>query len=152
MATDHEYFMEIALQEADLALKHGDVPIGALCVYNNQIVSQRHNEKEMKQDATAHAEILALRDASAKLGRLYLEGVTLYSTLEPCPMCAGSLVLTRCTRVVFGAFDLKGGATSSLYNLCCDPRLNFEVDVVSGILEQNCAIKLSTFFSQLRSS
>ncbi len=144
--------MEIALLEADLALEHGDVPIGALCVYDDQIVAQRHNEKELRQDATAHAEILALRDASAKLGKLYLEDVTLYSTLEPCPMCAGSLILTRCTRVAFGAFDPKAGATSSLYNLCCDPRLNFEVEVVSGVLEQRCAERLTSFFSQLRSS
>ena len=152
MQNDHEYFMKIALQEADLALEHADVPIGAVCVYNDEVVSRRHNEKELAKDATAHAELLALHDASRALGKLYLTDVTLYSTLEPCPMCAGALILTRCKRIVFGAFDPKAGAASSLYNLCCDPRLNFEVQVISGILEQSCSERLTTFFKQLRDS
>ncbi|WP_143146417.1 nucleoside deaminase [Ferrithrix thermotolerans] len=152
MTDKDRLFMEVALEEADLAVIHGDVPIGAVCVYENEVISRRHNEKELQRDPLAHAEYLAISDAIKALGTMYLSEVTLYSTLEPCPMCAGALVLARCDRLVFGAFDPKAGAASTLYNLCCDPRLNFEVEVTSGVLEQSCAEKLSTFFLKLRSS
>src|SRR5688500_13110504 len=121
--------MGLALDEAAAAAAHGDVPIGAVVVAGGAVIARRHNERELRQDPTAHAEILALADASNALGSWRLTETTLLVTLEPCPMCAGALVAARLGRVVFGAPDLKAGACGSLYNLCSDPRLNHEVAV-----------------------
>ncbi len=107
-----------------MALAHGDVPVGAVVVHDGKIIASRHNEREKCGDPTAHAEVLALRDAATQLGRWRLDDCTLYVTLEPCVMCAGALLNARIGRLVFGAADLKAGATSSLYNVCADPRLN----------------------------
>ena len=147
--TDEE-MMAVALVEARSALEHDDVPIGALVVIDGAVVAQRHNERELRGDPTAHAEVLAIQDAAAALGASRLDGATLVSTLEPCPMCAGAAWLARVRRVVFGADDTKAGALGSLYNLGADPRLNHEFDVTPRILEHECAELLTSFFEARR--
>lgn len=142
--------MAVALVEARSALEHDDVPIGALVVIDGAVVAQRHNERELRGDPTAHAEVLAIQDAAAALGASRLDGATLVSTLEPCPMCAGAAWLARVRRVVFGADDTKAGALGSLYNLGADPRLNHEFDVTPRILEHECAELLTSFFEARR--
>ena len=142
--------MTLALAEAEAALAHGDVPIGAVALVNGEVVARRHNERELTGDPTAHAELLALRDAAKVLGRWRLDNVTLVVTLEPCAMCAGALVNGRVARVVFGAPDPKAGAVGSLYNLCVDPRLNHEVEVQHGVMAEESAALLQTFFAELR--
>ena len=142
--------MRTALEEAQRAPAHGDVPIGALVVVDGEVVARRHNERERLADPTAHAEVLALRDAAAALGTSRLDGATLVSTLEPCPMCAGAAVLARVGRVVFGAFDPKAGACGTLYNLLADPRLNHECPVVGGVLADEASGLLTSFFSERR--
>ncbi len=148
---DDDAAMRLALDEAQGALAHGDVPIGAVALVAGEVVARRHNERELTGDPTAHAELLALRDAAGKLGRWRLDDVTLVVTLEPCAMCAGALVNSRVTRVVFGAPDLKAGAVGSLYNLCVDPRLNHEVEVRHGVMAEESAALLQKFFADLRS-
>lgn len=143
-------FMELALAEARAALAHGDVPIGAVIVIDGEVVASRHNERELTHDPTAHAEILALRDAATAQADWRLTDATIYVTLEPCAMCAGALVNTRIRRVVFGAADLKAGAVGSLYNLGCDPRLNHEFAFTSGIAAEACAELLTSLFEGLR--
>ena len=130
--TDDE-LMGLALDEARKALDHDDVPIGALVVVDGTVVASRHNERELTGDPTAHAEVLAIRDAAAAVGSSRLDGAVLVSTLEPCPMCAGAALLARVGRVVFGADDMKAGALGSLYNLGVDPRLNHEFEVVPRV-------------------
>jgi tRNA(adenine34) deaminase len=142
--------MKLALAEAEAALAHGDVPVGAVAVAGDQVVASRHNERELTQDPTAHAEILALRDAAQALGTWRLSSVTLVVTLEPCPMCAGALVGARTGRLVFGAADPKAGSCGSLYQLCCDPRLNHELPVTGGVLADEAGLLLETFFARLR--
>ena len=142
--------MTLALAEARAALAHGDVPIGAVALLDGEVIAQRHNERELTGDPTAHAELLALRDAAAHLGRWRLDDVTLVVSLEPCAMCAGALVNSRVARVVFGAADMKAGAVGSLYNLCVDPRLNHEVEVRHGVLADQAAALLQNFFSDRR--
>jgi len=142
--------MTLALAEARAALAHGDVPIGAVALLDGEVIAQRHNERELTGDPTAHAELLALRDAAAHLGRWRLDDVTLVVSLEPCAMCAGALVNSRVARVVFGAPDMKAGAVGSLYNLCVDPRLNHEVEVRQGVLADQAAALLQNFFSDRR--
>ena len=144
--------MRVALAEARAAVDHGDVPVGAVVVVNGVIVAARHNERERLADPTAHAEILALRDAAAALGRWRLDGATLYVTLEPCPMCAGALVAARVGRVVFGALDPKAGACGSLYNVCADARLNHAVDVTPYVGADEAAALLRDFFATRRST
>jgi tRNA(adenine34) deaminase len=146
----HERAMRQALAEAHQAVAHGDVPVGAVALAQGQVVAARHNERELRRDPTAHAEILALADAAAVLGRWRLDDVTLVVTLEPCPMCAGALVAGRVGHVVFGAPDPKAGACGSLYNLCCDPRLNHEVGVTAGVLAEECGAILTAFFAGRR--
>lgn len=144
--------MSMAIAEAALAARSGDVPVGAVVLdRHGEVLAQRHNEREHRTDPTAHAELLALQDAAAALGAWRLEGCTVVVTLEPCPMCAGALVASRVERVVFGAFDPKAGACGTLYNLCVDPRLNHEVDVVGGVRSDECAAQLSSFFAGRRS-
>ncbi len=142
--------MALALAEARAALAHGDVPIGAVALVNDEVVARRHNERELTGDPTAHAELLVLRDAAASLGRWRLDDVTVIVTLEPCAMCAGALVNARVARVVFGAADPKAGAVGSLYNLCVDPRLNHEVVVQHGVMAEESAALLQNFFADLR--
>jgi tRNA(adenine34) deaminase len=141
--------MSIALEEAKAALAHGDVPIGAAVLLGEEVVARRHNEREASADPTAHAEVLALRDAARAVGNWRLDDATLVVTLEPCPMCAGAAVAARLGRLVFGAPDLKGGACGSLYNLCSDPRLNHEVALVGGVLAGEAAELLEAFFREL---
>ena len=149
MLTDADA-MAIALGEAALAPAHRDVPIGALVVIGGQIVAKRHNERELRNDPTAHAEVLALRDAAEQLGTWHLEEATLVVTLEPCAMCAGAAVLARLRRLVFGAFDSKAGACGTLYNLCADPRLNHEVEVCFGVGAEPAGELLRDFFKDRR--
>jgi tRNA(adenine34) deaminase len=147
---DDREAMALALAEAEAALEHGDVPIGAVALVNGEVIARRHNERELTGDPTAHAELLALRDAAKVLGHWRLDSVTLVVTLEPCAMCAGALVNGRVARVVFGAPDPKAGAVGSLYNLCVDPRLNHEVEVQHGVMAEESAVLLQTFFTELR--
>jgi tRNA(adenine34) deaminase len=150
---DDDAAMGLALEEAAGAIAHGDVPIGAVVLGpGGQVLARRHNEREVAGDPTAHAEILALRDAAAALGTWRLGGCSLVVTLEPCPMCAGAAVAGRVARVVFGPADPKAGATGSLYNLCADPRLNHEAAVVAGVRAQEGAALLTAFFAGVRSS
>jgi tRNA(adenine34) deaminase len=142
--------MALALEEAQAARAHADVPVGAVVLVDGVVVAARHNERERTGDPTAHAEILALRDAAAALGGWRLSTATLVVTLEPCPMCAGALVAARVGRLVFGAADPRAGACGTLYNLCCDPRLNHEVPVVGGVREAECATLLTSFFAEKR--
>ncbi len=142
--------MGLALEEAAAAPAHADVPVGAVVLVNGEVVAARHNERERSGDPSAHAEILALRDAAAVLGGWRLSAATLVVTLEPCPMCAGALVAARVGRLVFGAFDPRAGACGTLYNLCCDPRLNHELPVSGGVREAECATLLTTFFAEKR--
>jgi len=142
--------MTIAIREAGRAAEHGDVPVGALVVIDGEIVAQRHNERELQGDPTAHAELLAVRDAAAATGSWRLNDATVVVTLEPCPMCAGALYQARISRLVFGAADMKAGACGSLYNLGSDPRLNHEFDVVHGVMADDCASLLTDFFASRR--
>lgn len=147
--TDRE-LMELALAEARAAPGHGDVPVGAAVALDGAVLARRHNERERTGDPTAHAEILALRDAAARAGSWRLTGAVVAVTLEPCPMCAGALVQARVTRVVYGATDPKAGALGSLYNLGADPRLNHEFEVVGGLMADECGVLLSDFFAARR--
>jgi len=147
--TDDEAML-LALEEAALAPAHGDVPVGAVAMAGGAVVARRHNERELQGDPTAHAELLAVRQAAEHLGSWRLDAVTVVVTLEPCPMCAGALVAARVARVVFGAADPKAGACGSLYNLCADPRLNHEVLVTPGVLAGPAAALLSGFFAARR--
>ena len=149
MFTDQQA-MTIALAEARNALAHDDVPVGAIVIHNDTIISSRHNERELRNDPTAHAEILALRDAANILGRWRLDECTLVVTLEPCTMCAGALVNSRISKVVFGAPDLKAGAFGSLYNIATDPRLGHHPEVVHGVMATQCAEILTDLFKSLR--
>src|SRR5690554_257655 len=139
-----------ALAEAKLALASGDVPIGAVVVLDGEIIGRGHNQREAWNDPTAHAEILAIQDAAKHLGSWRLTNATLYVTLEPCPMCAGAIVNSRLKRLVFGAYDPKAGAVSSLMNLVQDRRLNHFVEVYDGICQSECAQLLQEFFQRLR--
>ena len=144
-------FMALALAEATVAVDHGDVPVGAVVVSpDGAVLARRHNEREWAGDPTAHAELLALREAATRLGGWRLDGCTLVSTLEPCPMCAGAALAARIATVVFGAADPKAGACGSLYNLAADPRLNHEMAVVPGVRAEEAAALLRRFFAERR--
>ncbi len=147
---DDRAAMQLALRLATRAAALGEVPVGAVILRGGVVIAARHNERETSQDPTAHAEILALRDAAHAIGQWRLNECTLVVTLEPCVMCAGALMTARIVRLVYGAADLKGGATASLYNVCADPRLNHEPVVIHGICEQESAALLRIFFSQKR--
>lgn len=151
VADDHAA-MQLALRLATDAGQLGEVPVGAVVVRNGVVISARHNEREMAQDPTAHAEVLALRDAAHVIGQWRLNECTLVVTLEPCVMCAGALMNARIGRLVYGAADLKGGATASLYNVCTDPRLNHAPVVVYGVCEQEARSLLQVFFAEKRTS
>ncbi len=146
-----ERWMAEAMREADLARDAGDVPIGAVVVdASGELLARAHNEREARQDPTAHAEIYALRAAAASVGHWRLAGATVYVTLEPCPMCAGALVHARVARVVFGCADPKAGAVESLFSIGQDARLNHRFTVERGVLGEACAAQLSDFFLELR--
>jgi tRNA(adenine34) deaminase len=148
---DDDQAMAIALEEASAALVHDDVPVGAVVLgADGGLLARRHNEREQSGDPTAHAEILALRDAARATGGWRLTQATLVVTLEPCPMCAGAAWAARLGRLVFGAPDPRAGATGSLYNLCVDPRLNHEVTVRGGVEAIKAGDLLSTFFAERR--
>jgi tRNA(adenine34) deaminase len=144
--------MGVALDEAGAAATHGDVPIGAVVarVDTGEVVARRHNQREQDADPTAHAEILALRDAARAAGSWRLDGHALLVTLEPCPMCAGAVVAARLGLVAFGAADPKAGALGSLYNLAADPRLNHEARIVDGVRGDECAALVTAFFADRR--
>ena len=148
---DDFWYMNLALEEADKAYKIGEVPVGAVVVDSSgKVVSKGHNEKEMEFDATSHAEINALRAASKKMNNWRLSGCTIYVTLEPCVMCAGALVASRVDKVVFGAYDPKGGAFSLGYHLHSDSRLNHRYKVLGGIEHYRCSRVISRFFKERR--
>lgn len=143
--------MRLALAEARLALEHGDVPIGAVVLSaTGEVLGRGHNERELRGDPTAHAEVLALREASLVVGAWRLSGCSLVVTLEPCTMCAGAVVLARVDRLVFGAVDAKAGAVGSLWDVVRDPRLNHRPEVVGGVLAEECGELLRSFFGPHR--
>jgi tRNA(adenine34) deaminase len=143
--------MTIAIEEAQLAAAHDDVPVGAVVLGpDGSVLARRHNERELVGDPTAHAEVLALRDASAAIGGWRLLGCTLVVTLEPCAMCAGALVNARVGTLVYGATDPKAGAVESLYELCADARLNHQVAVIGGVQADACSALLKAFFAARR--
>lgn len=142
--------MRAALAEAVAATSHGDVPVGAVVVRDGEIIASRHNERELTGDPTAHAEVLAIRDAASVLGRWRLDDCTLYVTLEPCVMCAGALVASRIGRLVYAAADPKAGAAASLYGVTSDPRLNHNPPVSHGVLADESSEMLRAFFGGLR--
>jgi len=143
-------FMRMALEEAARAPAVGEVPIAALIVQDNQILAQTHNYRELWQDPTAHAEVIAIRAAATALGTWRLTDTTLYVTVEPCSMCIGAIILARIARVVFGAWDPKAGACGSVFNLPAEPRLNHQVAVTGGVLEQESQALIQNFFKELR--
>jgi tRNA(adenine34) deaminase len=147
-----ERFMRLALDQAKIAQENGDVPIGAVIVHQNQIIGKAYNQREQLKDPTAHAEIIALTQAAAALQSWRLTGCTMYVTLEPCPMCAGALVLARIDRLVYGCDDPKTGACKSLYNIVQDERLNHRLEVTTGVLADDCSRLLQDFFQQKRPS
>ena len=144
------YFMKLAIEEAKKAKEIQEVPIGAVVVVDGEVVSRAHNLRETEQRSIAHAELLAIDDACKKLGTWRLENATLYVTLEPCPMCAGAIVLSRVKRVVYGASDPKGGCAGTLMNLLTEERFNHQSEVVVGVLEEECGALLTNFFRELR--
>jgi tRNA(adenine34) deaminase len=145
-----DYFMRLALREAERALEHDDVPIGAVLVRDGELVAAAHNERELRQDPTAHAEIVALREAARAAGSWRLLDTAVYVTLEPCAMCAGALVLARVARVVYGASDPKAGACGSVLDVLGEPRLNHRPEVAGGLLADECGELLSAFFASRR--
>ncbi len=145
-----DYFMRLAMREAERALEHDDVPIGAVLVRDGEVVAASHNERELRQDPTAHAEIVVLREAARVAGSWRVLDAVLYVTLEPCAMCAGAIVLARVPRVAFGAFDPKAGACGSVLDVLGEPRLNHRPDVAGGLLAEECGEMISGFFASRR--
>ena len=145
-----DHFMRLALREAERALEHDDVPIGAVVVHGGEVLAAGHNERELREDPTAHAEILALREAARALGSWRVLDSALYVTLEPCAMCAGAIVLARVPRVVYGASDPKAGACGSVLDVLGEPRLNHRPELAGGLLAGESAAMLSAFFASRR--
>ena len=145
-----EQFMRMAIEQAKIAEENGDVPIGAVIVYKNRIIAKAYNQRQQLNDPTAHAEIIALTQAAAFVESWRLNGCTIYVTLEPCPMCAGALVLARIDKLVYGCDDPKTGAVKSLYNIVQDKRLNHRLEVTSGVLAEDCSKILQDFFQYRR--
>lgn len=152
----HDHFMLEALKQARIALEKGEVPVGAVVVHKNQIIARAHNQMQTLKDPTAHAEMIAITQASGVLSegksdhRGSLEGASLYVTMEPCPMCAGALVISKCQNVIYGARDAKAGACESLYKITNDDRLNHRLSVIGGVRENDSRIFLQEFFRSLR--
>ncbi|MDR2641380.1 MAG: tRNA adenosine(34) deaminase TadA [Planctomycetaceae bacterium] len=147
---DHQYFMRQAIIEAQIAASEGEVPVGAVIVHGNQIIASAHNQREQLKDPTAHAEMIAITQATESFESWRLENCTIYVTLEPCPMCAGAILQARVNTLVYGADDLKSGAVKSLFNLLNDPRLNHRCNIISGILAEQCGTLLTEFFKKKR--
>ncbi len=148
----YRHYMQIAIDEAKSALSGNDLPIAAVIVHKNQVIAQAHNQVETLKDPTAHAELLAIRQAIQILDTKYLSDCTIYVTLEPCPMCAGAIVLARIQELVFGASEPKTGACGSLYLIADDNRLNHQSKIIAGIMEQECSDLLKEYFRKLRTS
>ncbi|GAX61449.1 cytosine/adenosine deaminases [Candidatus Scalindua japonica] len=146
----HEFYMRQAITEANKALEKDEVPVGVVIVHGNSIIAKAHNQREMLLDPTAHAEMIAITQASASLQNWRLSDTTVYVTLEPCAMCAGALVQARVKNLVYGAKDKKQGACESTVNLVNDPRFNHRVNVISGVLEDECSLLLKRFFLEKR--
>jgi tRNA(adenine34) deaminase len=146
------YFMKAAIDQAYIALENEDVPVGAVIVKENKIIAKGYNQRHQLNDPTAHAEIIALTAASEHIGHWRLHGCTIYVTLEPCPMCAGALVMARLDKLVFGCTDPKAGACGSLYNIVQDTRLNHRLEVTKDVLAEDCATMLQNFFRNKRKS
>jgi tRNA(adenine34) deaminase len=147
---DDSRYMQYALREAERALESGEVPVGCVIVHEGEIVGRAHNQRETLQDPTAHAEILAITQAAAHSRSWRLEGARLYVTLEPCPMCAGAIILARIAQVHFGAYDPKAGACGTLMNLLEDQRFNHQPAVFPGLLAEECGAILTRFFRRIR--
>lgn len=147
---EDEIYMRLALEEAARAVSHGEVPIGAVLVHNKKVWAKTHNFRESWQDPTAHAEVVAIREAAATLGTWRLTGASLYSTLEPCAMCAGAIIHARIARLVFGADDPKAGACGSVFNIPTEPRLNHVVTVIGGVCARESRDMLQSFFRDRR--
>ena len=145
-----EYYMELAIHEAKKAEAIGEVPIGAVIVYEDKVIATGYNLRETSQTTLSHAELIAIQQANQEIGSWRLEDCTLYATLEPCPMCAGAIVQSRMKRVIYGAADLKAGCAGTLMNLLEEPRFNHQVNVTKGVLESQCSKLLSEFFRKLR--
>jgi tRNA(adenine34) deaminase len=145
-----EYFMRLALREAERALEHDDVPVGAVVVHGGEVIGAAHNERELREDPSAHAEMLAIREAARALGSWRLLGTVLYVTLEPCAMCAGAIVLGRIPQVVYGTDDPKAGAAGSVLDILAEPRLNHRPEVTGGVLAEEAAALLRAFFQSRR--
>ena len=149
---DDEYWMQLALAEAERAMEEGEVPVGAVLIHENKVIGRGRNQVEALQDPTAHAEMIAITSSADTLKSRRLIDTTLYVTLEPCAMCAGAIVLARIGRVVFGAWDPKAGACGTLMNILSDPRLNHQPEISGGVLAERCGGILSQFFQRLRTS
>lgn len=145
-----EAFMAAALRDATVAESHGEVPVGAVVVHEGHIIGRGFNQNKTLNDPTAHAEMIAITAGCAKLQSRYLEGATLYVSIEPCAMCAGAIVLSRLSRLVYGATDPKTGACGSVFNIVQYPRLNHQVEIIKGVREQECAELISNFFQSIR--
>lgn len=145
-----EQFMQLALKEAQKAAELGEVPIGAIIVYQDQVIASAHNLRETSQNAVTHAELMAIQHACDIIGSWRLEETTLYVTLEPCPMCAGAILQSRIPRVIYGARDQKAGCVDSLYHLLNDSRFNHECEVTEGVMAEECSAMLTNFFKALR--
>lgn len=144
------HFMRLALEEAGLAYSEGEVPVGAVLVMDGAVISKTHNRREAANDPTAHAEVIALREGAGIAKKWRLTDATLYVTKEPCVMCAGTMINARLGRLVYGCSDSKGGAVDSLYRILSDKRLNHQVEVISGVLEDECSSMLKKFFQERR--
>jgi tRNA(adenine34) deaminase len=147
---DDAAWMELALEQASLAAQAGEVPVGALVIRDGEIIGCGHNRNLLDNDPTAHAEIVALRQAAAKLGNHRLSGCTLFATIEPCSMCAGALIHARIARLVYGAADVKAGAAGSVLEVLNHPRLNHKLEVTAGVLKERCSEILQDFFRRKR--
>ena len=148
---DDQKYMAMALSEARKAAELGEIPIGAVLVLDGEVIAKAHNMRETWQDATAHAETIVIREACKKLNRWRLTGATLYVTIEPCPMCAGAIVMSRISRLVYGSPDSKAGAAESLFNVVNNPALNHMVDVIAGVCSEECTQVMKDFFKKRRS-
>ena len=150
MNEGHEKWMREALKEAKQAFQKEEVPVGAVVVYENRIIGRGHNQVELLQDPSAHAEMIALTAATNALGKKWLNEATMYVTIEPCAMCAGAMLLARLKRLVYGAPEIKTGAHSSIINLLDDPRINHKIEVIPGILDDECGHYMTLFFEEMR--
>ena len=148
----HDRWMRLALNQARIAFDQGEVPVGAVVVYNERVIGEGYNQRETLNDPTAHAEMIAITQAAESLGSWRLLDCTLYVTLEPCPMCAGAIVQARLPRVIYGTTDPKAGAVHTLYQITSDPRLNHQATVIGGVLQDECRTALQEFFARQRAA